>query len=83
MLRQVFLLVPLLLILPGYFGMGLIGIWTATPISDTLATIITVLFIRYEFKLLSQKEADKLNDERERVNHVIEEIEAAKDHISV
>ena len=83
MLRQVFLLVPLLLLLPGYFGMGLLGIWTASPISDTLATIITVLFIRYEFKLLSQKEADKLNDERERVNHVIEEIEAAKDHIPV
>ncbi|ETA80813.1 MATE family efflux transporter [Youngiibacter fragilis] len=83
MLRQVFLLIPLLLILPGYFGMGLMGIWTAMPVADTLATIITVLFIRYEFKLLSQKETEKLDEERERINHVIEEIEAAKEHVSV
>lgn len=47
--RQVIILIPLILVLPGYFG--LTGIWISTPIADLLATVLTAIFI---IKLFSQ-----------------------------
>lgn len=52
--RQFFLLVPLVLFLPRYFGLQ--GIWMATPISDSLATLITVIFLVLEFKKMKRLE---------------------------
>ena len=48
--RQVIFLIPLLWILPEF--MGLDGIWTAYPVSDTLATIATAVLIIYQFRVL-------------------------------
>lgn len=46
--KQGFFLIPLVLILPKYYG--IFGVWIAFPIADVLATIVTGLFLRYEMK---------------------------------
>jgi len=53
-LRQAILLVPLVLILPRYFG--LLGIFIAYPIADAIASFINLFLLRYEFKLLERRE---------------------------
>lgn len=54
MLRQVIILIPLLLILPNIYG--LMGIWTAAPISDMLTTIITGIFLYIQLKDMKKEE---------------------------
>ncbi|RXR34213.1 MATE family efflux transporter [Flavobacterium piscinae] len=44
--KQGFFLIPLVLILPNYFG--IFGVWVAFPIADVLSTIITAYFLRKE-----------------------------------
>jgi Na+-driven multidrug efflux pump len=51
--RQVLFLIPLILILPRIFGLGLLGIWIAVPIADVFATIITFFLLKKEMKLMS------------------------------
>ena len=46
--RQVIFMVPLIMILPGHFGLN--GIWTAFPISDTLATLVTGTMIWWQIR---------------------------------
>ncbi|MBI9013153.1 MAG: MATE family efflux transporter [Clostridiales bacterium] len=58
LLRQVILLIPLLLILPNIFGLGLTGIWLAYPLSDIISTTISTFMLREEFKLMSIKTSD-------------------------
>jgi len=54
--KQGFFLIPLILILPKYFG--IIGIWAAFPIADLSSTIITYYFLRKEIRLnLEPKES--------------------------
>ena len=48
LLRQGILFVPLILILPLFFGE--IGVWISFPISDLLATAITALILLREIK---------------------------------
>lgn len=48
--RQVLILIPVLLILPKFWGLD--GIWYALPISDVLATLMSVFFILREFRKL-------------------------------
>ncbi|MEM9679284.1 MAG: MATE family efflux transporter [Bacteroidota bacterium] len=47
--RQGFFFIPLIVILPNYFGE--LGVWMAFPISDVLSTIVTALFLHREVKL--------------------------------
>ncbi|MBF0694064.1 MAG: MATE family efflux transporter [Flavobacterium sp.] len=44
--KQGFFLIPLILILPNYFG--IFGVWVAFPVADILATIVTGLFLKKE-----------------------------------
>ncbi len=44
--KQGFFLIPLILILPNYFG--IFGVWVSFPIADILATLVTGLFLRNE-----------------------------------
>ncbi|MCB0443508.1 MAG: MATE family efflux transporter [Flavobacterium sp.] len=44
--KQGFFLIPLVLILPNYFGV--FGVWVAFPIADILSTLITAYFLRKE-----------------------------------
>ena len=46
--RQGFFFIPLVFILPYYFGIN--GIWMAFPIGETLATLITAFFLYRELK---------------------------------
>lgn len=51
LLRQLILLVPMLFILPKF--LSLTGVWLAQPLSDIIATAITVWLLIVEFKNLS------------------------------
>jgi len=51
--RQFLLLIPLLLILPGIFG--LTGLLVSFPIADFLATILTVVWLLVELRHLDNK----------------------------
>ncbi|MEQ8176186.1 MAG: MATE family efflux transporter [Syntrophomonadaceae bacterium] len=50
--RQVLLLIPLILILPHFWGIE--GVWRTAPIADALSSLITGLFIYYEMKYLPE-----------------------------
>lgn len=47
--KQGIFLIPLLLILPKYYGIT--GVWIAFPISDLLSTIVTGYFLHREIKM--------------------------------
>ena len=47
--RQGFFFIPLIFILPIFYGE--LGVWIAFPISDILATIVTAFFLQREVKL--------------------------------
>ena len=55
--RQAIFFIPLMYILPLYFGE--LGIWIAFPISDVLSTIVTGFFLNREVKLNLPSEAIK------------------------
>jgi len=44
--KQGFFLIPLILILPHFFG--IFGVWVAFPIADVLSTIVTGMFLKKE-----------------------------------
>ena len=44
LLKQGFFLIPLILILPTYFGVW--GVWVSFPIADTCSTLVTGYFLR-------------------------------------
>ena len=48
MTRQVFFLIPLVLILPLFFGLD--GILYSGPVADSIAFIVSILFISKELK---------------------------------
>ena len=47
--RQAFFFIPLLFILPKFYGE--LGVWMSFPIADVLATIVTYYFLQREVKL--------------------------------
>lgn len=53
--RQGFFFIPLIFILPNYYGA--LGVWMAFPISDVLSTLVTAYFLRREMKLNLKPEA--------------------------
>jgi putative MATE family efflux protein len=50
LLRQVIILIPLLFILPNFFGLH--GIWMAMPISDLCSAVVVVFFLINQWKKL-------------------------------
>ncbi len=50
--RQVITLIPLLFILPGFWGIS--GIWLAYPISDLLSALVVALFLVKQWQRLPQ-----------------------------
>ncbi|MBT7093914.1 MAG: MATE family efflux transporter, partial [Bacteroidetes bacterium] len=50
LLRQLILLAPLLIILPGSFGLN--GVWMATPLSDFGSAVITAIFLFVQLRKL-------------------------------
>jgi len=47
--RQGFFFIPLVLILPNYFGE--IGVWVSFPLADVLSTLVTAYFLNREIRL--------------------------------
>lgn len=50
--RQVLFLIPLVLLMPLYFGLD--GIWFAFPLADTLAFLVTLVMMLPQFSQLTQ-----------------------------
>ena len=50
--RQVIFLIPGIIILPLFFKLN--GVWLSLPISDFLTTVMTLVFILYELKLIKK-----------------------------
>ena len=48
LLRQVIVFIPLILVVPKYFGLN--GVWAAQPLADLVSMIIIGLFLIKEFK---------------------------------
>lgn len=46
--RQIIFMVPLILILPGIFGLN--GIWSAFPISDGVSTVLAIILVLWQIK---------------------------------
>lgn len=46
--KQGFFLIPLILILPNYYG--IFGVWISFPIADILSTLVTGFFLKKEMK---------------------------------
>lgn len=55
--RQVLVFIPLLLLLPRFWGIN--GVWRAAPFSDAIAVMITATFLYFEIKSLPQTEVSK------------------------
>ena len=55
MTRQVFFLIPLVLILPLFFGID--GILFAGPIADGIAFLVSVVLVSLEMKKMRRVEA--------------------------
>jgi Na+-driven multidrug efflux pump len=51
--RQLIFLVPLILILPKFWN--LTGIWLSIPISDFISTVLSVILMRKQFKILKKQ----------------------------
>lgn len=52
--RQIIFMIPLLLILPNFFGLN--GVWTAYPISDFIATIVTLSMLTWQIRKIRRME---------------------------
>jgi len=59
--RQVFLLIPSLLILPGF--MGLNGVWLAGPVSDLGSALLTGVFLFRELQYLIRESQARVTQE--------------------
>lgn len=57
--RQGFFLIPLLLLLPLYFGLN--GVLYAGPIADALACILSLVLVSINFKKLTHMQEEALN----------------------
>lgn len=52
LLRQLILLIPAVLVLPRIFGR--LGVWAAFPVADSLAVIVTMTWLAFELRHLTQ-----------------------------
>jgi len=55
--RQFLLFIPLLLILPHFWGIK--GVWRTAPIADAISVLLTVAFITKELRLLPEDISEK------------------------
>lgn len=57
--RQVLFLIPLVLILPRLFDLGVTGVWLAFPVSDLLAFILSVALLYQDRAMFFKSKKDK------------------------
>lgn len=58
LLRQLIILVPALLILPGLYGLK--GVWLCSPVSDILSFVVTAFFLTWQIRKLDREDPDKI-----------------------
>ncbi len=51
--RQVLIFIPLLLVLPNFWGIE--GVWRTAPIADSISVTLTALFLYFEMKKMRKK----------------------------
>lgn len=61
LLKQGIFLIPLILILPRYYGLN--GVWYAFPIADVGTAIINFFFLRYAYRKLTIEEEGSFENE--------------------
>ena len=52
MSRQIFFLIPLVLVLPLYLGLR--GVWISIPVADCLSTIVTAIWVAHEIRRIGR-----------------------------
>ncbi len=57
LLRRVLLFIPLIIVLPRFFQLGVLGIWISYPLADIFSAIITWAFLRSQIRKI-HTEAD-------------------------
>jgi putative MATE family efflux protein len=70
LLRQVFLLIPLLLVLPNFLGLN--GVWGAGALSDLISSLIAIVSLKLAFNNLRKLE-DELRSEKTETLSFVEE----------
>jgi putative MATE family efflux protein len=55
--RQFIILVPLLYVLPLFFGLD--GVWNAQPVADAISTVVTAIFLVRELRRLKASDGDR------------------------
>ncbi|MNM79398.1 multidrug efflux pump VmrA [compost metagenome] len=63
LLRQVFLLIPLLLNLPHFFGLN--GVWGVGPLSDIISNVIAIFALRSALNHLNKLDNEYRLEETE------------------
>jgi len=56
--RQVLFFIPLVLILPRIYGLGLLGIWISFPLADFLSTIFTIVLLKKEMNIIERQHSN-------------------------
>lgn len=65
--RQIIFMIPLLFILPPM--MGLNGVWTAFPISDAVATVVSAIMLFVQIRNIRTKAAFKQIETKSEIEH--------------
>jgi Na+-driven multidrug efflux pump len=59
--RQIIFLIPAIIILPVFFKLN--GVWASLPLSDFLATLLTIIFVLNELKTIKKLQLKRNIDE--------------------
>jgi len=70
--RQVLLFIPLLIILPRFWGID--GIWRTAPIADGLSVLLTGILIYFEMKKITRMQHDHESRENKKLDQATETI---------
>ena len=55
LLRRVLLFIPLILIIPRFFQLGVLGVWISYPLADVLSAIVTWIFLRIQVQKIQEE----------------------------
>lgn len=68
LLRKVFLLIPLIYILPNFVPDKVVGVFLAEPVADTIAVITTVSMFAYSFRRVLRQMRERSSGEEKGTN---------------
>lgn len=74
LLRKVFLLIPLIYILPNFVPDKVVGVFLAEPVADTIAVITTVSMFAYSFRRVLRQMRERPSGEEKGTNLIKESV---------